>query len=950
MTESPASGSRPPADEAQRVAALDLERSFIVQAPAGSGKTELLTQRLLKLLARVPRPERVLAITFTRKATQEMRARILWRLRQARAGTVPEPHEAAAVRLAGEVLANDARHGWNLLDQPGRLRILTIDALCAQLLQRSPEHGAAVSGLRLLEQPRALYRKAVRRLLDDLDDPDAFDGGAALHASLVRVLLHLDGDVQRLEDLLMDMLQIRDQWTDLLVGRAGGGMHDSLRHVLRQRQAAELEAFRRALGRDGFDRAVALVQDIGAAVDAADHPAARLAALPAGTDPEHALWQAYWLAQVLTRADGQPRGRTAVKPGLFPGAGSDQRPQIDALSEHYQHWFDSSAARAAIERIARHPPLAEEPLAARSGEDAAGSRAGDPVLNDVLALLTVLLAELNLTMGEAGATDFQHLAQAALHCLETEPDGGVSPVLLAEDLRLEHLLVDEFQDTSHTQHRLIRLLTEGWTPGDGRTLFLVGDPMQSIYRFRQADVGLFTRVVRDGRLGQVPVDVLQLTANFRSRAEIIDWANTQFRTIFPTEDRRDSGAVAYHAAVAQRNPGGSVQLHGLTRDRTPEDEAREIADLIDAYRQTGDDPLIAVLVRARSHLLAIARELGRRAIVFDAVQIDPLAGRPVIQDLLALARVLVQPADRVAWLAVLRAPWCALTVPELHRAAGEDRHADLLARLANAPADEGLGAGARERLQRLHDVLRQAFDQAAARPLAERVERAWLQLGGPHCYAGAEELENAAACLGLLDALERESPAELIERLGESLAELYASGRPSRVQLMTVHKAKGLEFDVVIVPGMHRTTGRNDPRLVMAQQFVLDTEAEARAGADSKARAGAEARAVPKAKPEPTPKLRSEPVPKSEPEPERAAPTACCWPPSPPGATAARPCTTTSGPWTPSASATNCSGCCTSPPPGRKTICTCSAASAGTRRAASPFPPAASWTCCARPS
>jgi ATP-dependent exoDNAse (exonuclease V) beta subunit len=425
-------------------------------------------------------------------------------------------------------------------------------------------------------------------------------------------------------------------------------------------------------------------------------------------------------------------------------------------------------------------------------------------------------------------TDFQHLAQAALHCLEPAADGAVSPVLLAEDLRLEHLLVDEFQDTSHTQHRLIRRLTEGWQPGDGRTLFLVGDPMQSIYRFREADVGLFTRAARQRRLGTVPVERLALTANFRSRAEIVHWANEQFRGIFPPEDRRDSGAVAYHKAAPEQTPGGSVQLHPLPPEATAGDEARQIAALIRDYRADGANPEIAVLVRARSHLQAIARELSRAGIAYDAVEIDPLADRPVIQDLLALARVLSQPADRVAWLALLRAPWCALTVPVLHRVAGEDRHADLLARLTHActgaGSDAALPAGVRERLRRLHDVLQQAFAGAGTQRLAARVETAWLQLGGPRCYAGPEELENAAACLVLLDSLERESPVELTERLQEALAHLYARGRPAPLQLMTVHKAKGLEFDIVIVPGMQRTGRRNDSRLVMAEQFTLGGE------------------------------------------------------------------------------------------------------------------------------
>ncbi|HKX56610.1 MAG TPA: UvrD-helicase domain-containing protein, partial [Xanthomonadales bacterium] len=130
-------GINQPGDAKQRERALDCENSFIVQAPAGSGKTELLTQRYLKLLARVDRPERILAITFTRKATREMRARIEKRLQQAQAGDpVESAHEERAVELARLALEQDTAMGWKLLRNPSRMRILTIDRLCSQYLAR----------------------------------------------------------------------------------------------------------------------------------------------------------------------------------------------------------------------------------------------------------------------------------------------------------------------------------------------------------------------------------------------------------------------------------------------------------------------------------------------------------------------------------------------------------------------------------------------------------------------------------------------------------------------------------------------------------------------------------------------------------------------------------------------------------------------------------------------
>src|ERR1700730_14020419 len=116
------------ADNAARRRALDPSASFIVQAPAGSGKTELLIQRYLKLLETVDTPDAVIAITFTRKAAAEMRSRVLAALRAAEAGAVPEPeHERVTFEIARQVIEHDLRQGWNLPRNPAQLRIETID-------------------------------------------------------------------------------------------------------------------------------------------------------------------------------------------------------------------------------------------------------------------------------------------------------------------------------------------------------------------------------------------------------------------------------------------------------------------------------------------------------------------------------------------------------------------------------------------------------------------------------------------------------------------------------------------------------------------------------------------------------------------------------------------------------------------------------------------------------
>ena len=125
----------------------------------------------------------------------------------------------------------------------------------------------------------------------------------------------------------------------------------------------------------------------------------------------------------------------------------------------------------------------------------------------------MLVAQLQVVFKERGSVDFSAISLAALTALGT--DDAPTDLALYFDVKLRHILVDEFQDTSITQHNLLRKLTAGWETNDGRSLFVVGDPMQSIYRFRQAEVGLFLQSQLQG-IGNIQLKPLQLTVNFRS--------------------------------------------------------------------------------------------------------------------------------------------------------------------------------------------------------------------------------------------------------------------------------------------------------------------------------------------------------------------------------------------------------------------------------------------------
>ena len=366
-------------------------------------------------------------------------------------------------------------------------------------------------------------------------------------------------------------------------------------------------------------------------------------------------------------------------------------------------------------------------------------------------LLRLAAGQLWLAFQEAGEVDFIEIAARA--GLALGDDEAPTDLAQALDYRIRHLLVDEFQDTSPSQVGLIEKLTRGWTPDDGRTLFVVGDPMQSIYRFRKADVGLFLRV-RERGIGDIRLDHLRLFRNNRSYPGIVDWVNAAFPTIFPVEDSPEAGAVRYAESAATRpaREDSEVEVHPLIAREGSDaagEEACRVLDIIRQARAEAPDERIAVLVRARSHLDALVAEIRRSApeLRFQAVDIEGLDGRQHVQDLLTLFRALHHRADRVHWLALLRAPWCGLKLADLHALAADDRKATIWQLMQDDARLARLSEDGRQRLSHVREVLRLAFADRDRRHPRRWLEGVWLMLGGPRCLEAPEALNDVEALL-----------------------------------------------------------------------------------------------------------------------------------------------------------------------------------------------------------
>ncbi len=785
--------------------ALNPDRSFIVEAPAGSGKTELLIQRYLLLLARVEKPESVLAVTFTRKAAAEMRARVLRALERA-AGAEPESgHEQTTYRLASAVRKQDVSRGWNLIDNPSRLAIQTIDALAASIVGRMPW----VSRLGPLPSPDDavddLYARAAIRTLEAVHSAPGEVADA-----VSRLIEHLDNDIGSVAGLLSSMLGSRDQWLRHVTtgALASARFREELDDTLHRIVSGGLASLGGAYPEHLRSETAALARRAGERIgpDSLLSCLRGLEDLPGCEDVDQ--WRA--LAQLFLRGDGKRRQRLTIREGF--GREDTRDKQRFSNLDPGDEFLEQLRAVHALPPRAVHRDQWE-------------------VLSALGVLLPRAVEELRALFEESGRVDFIEIGLAAREALGS-PTAPTS-LAFAMDCRLEHILVDEFQDTSESQYELLARLTGEWDSIDGRTLFLVGDPMQSIYRFRKADVALFLRAQRDG-FGAIELEPLTLRVNFRSTQNVVEWINRAVGPAFPVSPDPLTGAVTYTASTA---PGGdgpvesAVTLHPIL-SRNDEREAEIVHGIVRSVLEGDAESTVAVLVRSRSHAGRITAMLRSEGIRFQAVEMNPLGTLPVVRDLYMLTRALLHLADRISWLAILRAPWCGLTLDDLFRLTRRSDGRTVLSLIAEGNWTTSLDPDGRKRLGRVAPVLLEALEKRGTLPLRRWVEGVWLELGGP---AGLEDRNASGDAEIYLDLLERfDEGGEIRDwsRFDRAVSDLFArpdtgaainSRGEARVQVLMIHKAKGLEFDCVILPGLGRTTASDRARLVEWLEFVDST-------------------------------------------------------------------------------------------------------------------------------
>ena len=795
-------------DAIVRERVLDPAQSFIVSAPAGSGKTELLIQRFLKVLALCEKPEQVLMITFTRKAAAEVRDRIYSALVKAQENKeVKSTHERTTRELALAVLSRDSNQQWQLMLSPSRLQIKTIDSFCFYLAQQtSLIKGEGVFNA-VVDNVMPLYREAVINLLESLNQQQSQKEPSTLQLLVEQLFQTYDNNLNTIIDMLCNMLQNRSSWLPLIV--SGELSAETVQQNFIEYSYQQIEHWREQLG--------ACIDELS---DLVGH--ARVQLLTEGKNVEIAQqlpeslinvdvsiseWQAVINTLLLTK-DGDWRKSISKNNGFLP-----KTAEKEALLKLLETFGEMENLHQLTKNILTLPALNE------------GDLVEWPHLQTLVMLLPHLVAHLSVLFQERGQCDHSAVSQAAINAVDAidEP----TELALRLDYQIQHILVDEFQDTSEQQEQLLELLTEGWQYDDGRSLFIVGDAMQSIYSFRQAEVGLFIKARTMG-IGTIELQAEQIGTNFRSDAGIVNWVNQTFSRVFPEHDDISQNQTSYHYSEANREANEKLEAVNYNLFESALDEADWITESIKQIQQKEPTAEIAILVRYRTDLKAILPAINQKEIAWNGNDLQPISNRMAVVDIVSLTKALLSWNDRISWLSLLRSPLVGLTSNDLLlccKTIDETQDPIIWLDIQNPQTLASLSQQGQAILQRVIPIIQNAIEHKKLIPLRELIEDCWRALGAEQILSSAVELND---CMTFFTVLENychnqsidwaEFETQLEKTYSQPLA-LSSTSEPisdatKRVEIMTIHKAKGLEFDYVFLPSLQRTGGKDNQPLI----------------------------------------------------------------------------------------------------------------------------------------
>ena len=447
-----------------------------------------------------------------------------------------------------------------------------------------------------------------------------------------------------------------------------------------------------------------------------------------------------------------------------------------------------------------------------------------PLITPFCLLLIDMVTRLNEKFKERRIIDFTQIMGNAVEALRDTH----LPLIL--DQNISHILVDEFQDTNESQLIFIELLTQNFAGNPEKSFFAVGDPMQSIYRFRKAEVEIFSRVQKSG-ISDLKLTSLFLKVNFRSNKNIIDWLNNSFSKAFPLIDDSDEGSVPYSSCESSNNNlEGGMELIALTCDTKSktaqyEAEALYVLNLIKDTRKSNPDASIAVLTRSKAHLSELITLINKKdtSIPIDAIEMSKILSNQTFQDILCLTKALFDFSDRTNWIAALKSPWCGLSINDLVLLFEKDHKSLVWELINNIDNTSRLDKNSARRLRSFVEVIRENIQYRGRISHRYFVEGIWRQLNGEESMVDSNDIQNIDLFLELLEEASEILSIDFIklERLIENKFISKTSIQKNSIKFLTIQRSKGLEFDHVIIPNLNKRTRNEESDLVLYDKSTL---------------------------------------------------------------------------------------------------------------------------------
>lgn len=764
-----------PEDSLVRTTVINPKQSFILQAPAGSGKTTLLVERYLNIIAHTHNPEQIIAITFTRKAAHNMLERIT--------NCLANPHLITNPTLKNKFTTPKlSQLSKKILDNPECLKIMTFDGFNHYILQQTNLYSLPIS-----PNPTLTYQAAARNFCkNNLTNSQH-------HQAMTNLLNMLDADIIRMQNFCAELLAKRDQWLPLILNPTITATQEQLSHNFKIWQEMEINS------------AINIIHPL------IDWPELSLIlqfcnthhpmplAIPQAITPNNPdSWVI--IAQILLTKNGQPKKRFTKNDGL---------PTTNPRSKiHKKRLTDLVNAIPTPQEFANHLNL----ICLLNSDPP--SQEANSQITSLLELLPLLAAELQLEFNRRQQYDHTEIsgrAHAVFHNNTPPGEENSSDIVINLNHQLHHLMIDEFQDTSLSQYNLIIKLISSWQPGSERTIFCVGDPMQSIYGFRQAEVGLFYHTIKHG-IGPIILNHQQLTTNFRSNNELVEFCNNNF------SEYNNRNPSSIHQPISYTNSQAFTQTSAQPKAIITLDPANKPSELIKQLTESiTQQKTIAILLRSRKLAPPLIALLNEHNITFNAVEIAPITELPIVQDATNLAKVIYSPHDKTAWASFLASPIVGLTIEQISNAIWQLKNHQLVPPPATWP---NLLPIANEIVK----IISKAQNSCYYSDIITTIKSAWLALEANQYYPTTTHncLDNIWSQLANLT---HNQLAPNWEDLNQVLSQTYQSysNTDTNIDLMTIHKAKGLEFDHVYLVGLNQRT-INDAHNLFAWQQLLDNQ------------------------------------------------------------------------------------------------------------------------------